>query len=104
MSFIYQFNSFLNLGACKEYSIMARSKSPTAGTKQKDAITNNRTPAAPAGQAVAPTGLAEATRPETRKLGIVNARANVVPIKLEEEIRQRAYELYQERGYLSGHE
>jgi len=36
------------------------------------------------------------TRTETRKV--------LVPINLEEEIRQRAYEIYAERGYTPGNE
>ncbi|PYX30185.1 MAG: hypothetical protein DMG77_10590 [Acidobacteria bacterium] len=45
------------------------------------------------------------TRPDTRKLGVVKTdRPNLVPINLEDEIRRRAYELAQERGFESGHE
>jgi hypothetical protein len=33
-----------------------------------------------------------------------DARKNLVPINLEDEIRRRAYELYQERGSVSGNE
>jgi DUF2934 family protein len=49
-------------------------------------------------------------KPEPRKLGIVkteprkNGSVNLVPINLEEEIRRRAYELYQQRGPASGSE
>jgi hypothetical protein len=32
------------------------------------------------------------------------AKTNVVPINLEDEIRRRAYELYEQRGYISGHD
>lgn len=104
MSFTYQlFNSFLNLGICKEYSIMARSKNPT-GSKQKDTVIPNSTPAAQVVDAgITPT---EANRPETRKLEIVktDSRTNVVPMNLEEEIRRRAYELSKQRGFEAGHE
>jgi hypothetical protein len=107
MSFIYQqLNSFLNLGTCKEYSIMARPKTPT-GSKQKDTIVPNSTPAVPATQAVAAgTTQAEGTRSETRKLEIVktDSRNNVVPMNLEDEIRRRAYDLSKQRGFESGHE
>jgi hypothetical protein len=48
---------------------------------------------------------------ETRKFEIKNseprksdARKNVIPINLEDEIRRRAYELYQQRGTASGSE
>ena len=41
-----------------------------------------------------------ATAPEPRKMEVVknDSRKNVVPINLEDEIRRRAYELYQQRG------
>jgi hypothetical protein len=44
--------------------------------------------------------------PESRKLGVVKnePRKNVVPINLEDEIRRRAYEIYQQRGAGSGSE
>jgi hypothetical protein len=107
MSFIYQqFNSFLNLGMCKEYSIMARSKTPQ-GTKQKDTVISNSTPATPTTQAMAAgTTQTEANRPEARKLEIVktDSRNNVVPMNLEDEVRRRAYELSKQRGFEAGHE
>jgi hypothetical protein len=107
MSFIHQqLNSFLNLGMCKEYSIMARSKTPQ-GSKQKDSVIPNSTPAAPAAQVVAAgTTQTEANRPETRKLEIVktDSRNNVLPMNLEDEIRRRAYELSRQRGSEGGSE
>jgi len=107
MSFIYQqFNSFLSLGMCKEYPIMARSKNPT-GSKQKDTVTPNTPSAVPAAQVVsAGTTQTEANRPETRKLEIVknDSRTNVVPMNLEDEIRRRAYELSRQRGSEGGTE
>ena len=44
--------------------------------------------------------------PEPRKLEVVKneSRKNVLPINLEDEIRRRAYELYQRRGSGSGSE
>lgn len=48
--------------------------------------------------------------PEPRKLGVVrseprkNGSPNLVPINLDDEIRRRAYELYQQRGTASGSE
>ncbi len=50
--------------------------------------------------------------PEPRKLGVVRTEprknaappVNLVPINLEDEIRRRAYELYQQRGTASGSE
>jgi hypothetical protein len=102
MSFIHQqFNSFLNLGICKEYSIMARAKS-TTGSKQKDAVIPSGIPAAPAVDAGSTQ--AETNRAEVRKLEIVkpDSRANVVPMNLEDEIRRRAYELAKQRGFEGG--
>lgn len=40
---------------------------------------------------------------ETKKLA-TELRRNVVPINLDEEIRRRAYELYEQRGCTPGHE
>jgi hypothetical protein len=40
---------------------------------------------------------------ETRKT-LTEVRRTVVPINLEEEIRRRAYQLYEERGCTPGHE
>ena len=46
------------------------------------------------------------SRPEARKLEFVKneSRRNLVPINLEDEIRKRAFELYQLRGAGSGSE
>ena len=46
------------------------------------------------------------TKPETTRVRSARtpARKNVVPINLEEEIRRRAYELWEQRGRESGHE
>jgi hypothetical protein len=114
MSFIHQqFHSFLNLGACKEYPSMARPKSPTGSkTGKKNGITTNSEPTVPSTPAVAAeTATAETakpvtSKPETRRLEVVKAdpRATVLPINLEEEIRRRAYELSERRGFSSGHE
>lgn len=43
---------------------------------------------------------------EGRKFEVVKneSRKNVVPINLEDEIRRRAYEIYEQRGAVSGHE
>jgi len=82
---------------------MARSKFPT-GSKQKDAVPNNPTPNPPMNSGVTP---AESTRTETKKvLGVVksDSRPHVVPINLEDEIRRRAYELAEQRGFSGGHE
>jgi hypothetical protein len=125
MWFVQQFDSFLNLGICKEYPKMARSKS-TSGSKSKLTNTNNEintgSPAnMPDVKAVEGTTPAEAApearrvTPDPRKLEMVKnePRKNVVPINrapsnlpinLEDEIRRRAYELYLQRGTAAGSE
>jgi|ERR1700683_1706217 len=63
-------------------------------------------------QAVAPTPAPVAMKPETKtapeprkKLEVVKTEPRrVVPINVEEEIRRRAYELYQQRGAKPGGE
>ena len=82
---------------------MARPKSPTGVKRQKASIADS-TPAV-SEQPPAAENLQTETRPDTKKLGVVKAdRPNVVPINLEDEIRRRAYELAQQRGFESGHE
>jgi Protein of unknown function (DUF2934) len=109
MWFAQQLNSFLSLGICKEYPIMARAKS-TPGSKlnrtSKEQTGVNNPVGGPDVNAVAaveaPTGVA----PEPKKFEVrkPEPRKNVVPINLEDEIRRRAYELYQQRGSGSGSE
>jgi Protein of unknown function (DUF2934) len=116
MWFAEQLNSFLTLGDCKEYPIMARSKfipgnKASTGKEQVPVNVSDvkalaaKTPSAElAPEAkVAPT---VKTTPEARKLEVVknDSRKNLVPINLEDEIRQRAYELYQQRGSRAGSE
>jgi hypothetical protein len=130
MWFSQQLSSFLNLGECKEYPIMPRSKSilgskgsHTAATKEQSVTGEGvRSPELNPvrGEVQAPAALkpeakiapeakpssAVKVAPEPRKLEVVKgeARKNVVPINLEDEIRQRAFELYQQRGAGSGSE
>jgi hypothetical protein len=81
MWLIHQFGSLLNLGICKEYSYMARTKTPRngdVGSKQVDSTSQI------------------ALVPEVKK--------NSASVDIEAEIRRRAYELYQERGGTPGHE
>jgi hypothetical protein len=105
MSFIYQqLNSFLNLGICKEYPSMARSKSPTGGKVRDAAVANSLISTEPVNSGSTQT---EATRPENKKvLGVIksDSRPHVVPINLEDEVRRRAYELAEQRGFSDGHE
>jgi hypothetical protein len=49
----------------------------------------------------------ESNSPEPRKLGVVKTEPRkhvVVPINLDDEIRRRAYELYEQRGSTPGNE
>ena len=59
----------------------------------------------PARPAARPEAAAE-VRPEPKELRkpAPEPRRNIVPINLEEEIRRRAYQLYEERGCTPGHE
>jgi hypothetical protein len=137
MRFIHQqLNSFLNLGACKEYPIMARPPKNTSGGAESPGKTRSKrvnpealaaelptaeiptvapeaktAPAEKAPSALKPESKpiprkTEASKPnngkaETRKPEL---RKNVFPINIEEEIRRRAYELYEQRGYSTGNE
>ena len=84
---------------------MARAKTPT-GSKQKDTVIPSGTPVLGTQAVSAGTTQAESTRSEMRKLEIVKTdpRNNVVPMNLEDEIRRRAYELAQQRGFEGGSE
>jgi len=125
MLFIHQqVQTFLNLGGCKEYSIMAKPKSPKKSNDTKPTITptstalpvddTNLTPA----EAIAATPASGTTGAGTngaQKTGTKKAapkpelvrnesRASVVPINLDEEIRRFAYLLSERRGFEPGHE
>jgi hypothetical protein len=81
MWLIHQFDSFLNLGICKEYPTMAKAKTPrTNGSSRKQV----------------------ATMPEVRLAAEVKKSSSPIPIDLEGEIRRRAYELYEQRGCTPG--
>jgi hypothetical protein len=79
MWLIHQFGSLLNLGICKEYPIMAKAKAPRNGNPRKT--------------------LATATAGSTPEI-----KQNSSSVDLEAEIRRRAYELYEQRGYTPGYE
>src|SRR3974390_2538803 len=112
MWLIHQFDSLFHLGVCKEYPIMAKAKTPrttTTRTKKNGeaavppAVAPEVTsapeslvaavrseapapaPAVSAPQAVTSSGAAAAPAKETRKAA-PEARRNIVPINLEEEI------------------
>ena len=109
-----QIQSFLNLGGCKEYFIMAKPKFPKKNNAAKTASPTGAVPvsddnATPAEAMTAPTAT-ETRKSETRKTArkpeIVRTepRANLVPINLEDEIRRFAYLLSERRGFEPGHE
>lgn len=82
---------------------MARSKSPN--NKPKDPIADT-VPTVSTPQPSVEKLLTEAPKPKARKLEVRKAdpRKNIVPINLDDEIRRRAYELSEQRGFESGHE
>jgi len=96
---------------------MARSKSTSGGKTGRTNKTNEQpgitTPVSnPDVSAVVAETASAGVRPETkiktenRKFDVhkTEPRKNVVPINLEDEIRRRAFELYQQRGSASGSE
>ncbi|MFZ0291078.1 MAG: DUF2934 domain-containing protein [Candidatus Sulfotelmatobacter sp.] len=95
---------------------MARAKSTSGGkssrTSKEQTGVNNAAGIpdvnAVAAPETAPTDVRPETKitPEPKKFEVrkTEPRKNVVPINLEDEIRRRAYELYQQRGSGSGSE
>jgi DUF2934 family protein len=56
-------------------------------------------------RAKTPRGSNGKTQSAAREIQLAaEARKNIVPINLEEEIRRRAYELSEQRGFVPGHE
>ena len=83
----------------KEYPIMARSKLATASKRKDESVTNQA-----ALLPVIAERLQDNDAGEASKRKKTDSQANVLPINLEDEIRRRAYELSQHRGFASGHE
>ena len=86
---------------------------PKSGKTKKDSLSSKGTAEAAAVQTPGTASFIDdgkrpgVTKAESRKLeaaGKSESRATVLPHNLEEEIRRRAYELYERRGYSSGHE
>jgi Protein of unknown function (DUF2934) len=107
MWLIHQFDSLIHLGECKEYPHMAKTKGPGSRSKKNgvEVPTNPIVSAAPEVTVSAPRTETE-IRPEIKEPKKLTAevRRNVVPINLDEEIRRRAYELYEQRGRMPGYE
>ena len=78
---------------------MAKAKTPrtNAGKTNGETITSVN----PVNPAVTPEPVKEFR--EVRKAQ-PDARKNIVPINLDDEIRRRAYELWEQHGRVSGHE
>jgi hypothetical protein len=83
MRLVHHFKPLLELGNCKEYC-MAR-KNTEKGTSNHSKKT-----------AASTSALGAQVAAEIRR--------KIVPINLEDEIRRRAYEIYQERGCTPGDE
>lgn len=77
---------------------MAKAKNPRTTTPKNGATVETPVTAAPETQTLpTQTQIKDFKKaPEVRK--------NVIPINLDEEIRRRAYELWEQRGHESGHE
>jgi hypothetical protein len=80
MWLIQTLDSLLNLSICKEYQSMAKAKTPRSGNSSKKVVSLSSTRVV--------SGNGSHFKPET----------------LEEEIRRRAYELYEQRGRTPGGE
>lgn len=76
---------------------MAKPKNPRNSTLNQ----NRGTHETPVTRAAQPE-----TKPEIREIKrvLLEARKNLLPINLDEEIRRRAYELWEQHGHESGHE
>jgi DUF2934 family protein len=82
---------------------MAKAKTPRSNSNKTngEAVSAPVTPVTPVNPSVTPEPVAEfrdirKAQPEARK--------NIVPINLEDEIRRRAYELWEQHGRVEGHE
>jgi hypothetical protein len=94
MWLIHQFDSLLNLGICKEYPNMAKAKTPRTSTEKTNGVT--------VAQPVTTTSIPSVSEIREVRTTVPDARKNIVPINLDEEIRRRAYELWEENGHEAG--
>jgi len=105
MWLLHQFDTLLHLGDCKEYPIMPKAKNPRTTTPKNGATVETPVTAAPETQTLAAqTHIPTQTQIKDFKKPAPEVRKNVIPINLDEEIRRRAYELWEQRGHESGHE
>ena len=80
----------------------ARSEGNVSNTNPPTNEVMMNAPVSP-GTLKAPGPKAAEKRARTKKTAAAG-NGNAIPINLEDEIRRRAYELYAERGFSSGHE
>lgn len=73
---------------------MARTKTPRPNSEKHNGEALNHTVTSVTADAV----------PEIREVRRTDARKNIVPINLDDEIRRRAYELWEQHGHESGHD
>jgi hypothetical protein len=105
MLFLHQpIQFFLNLGVCKEYTTMAKPRSPKKQNGEAGVATVQASSATVSTDITETVG-AEPTK-SVRKPAIVKGeqRSNVLPINLDEEVRRLAYLLAERRGFEPGHE
>ena len=78
---------------------MAKAKTPRTNT-------SSRTNGSTTPETVTTTAEMQAAQPELKEIKrtLSEVRQNVIPINLDEEIRRRAYELWEQRGHEPGHE
>jgi hypothetical protein len=67
-------------------------------------VTTSVVSAEPAKEATNTIAKIETAKADLKAAKRVEVRKNVFPINLDEEIRRRAYELSEQRGFLPGHE
>ena len=80
-------------------------KAKTARSKKNGSATNgNETTVNPISDLQGAAEVNAQVTADTRVQPSMEGRRNIVPINLEEEIRRRAYELFQERGGVPGAE
>ena len=80
---------------------MAKTKGTGSRNKKNGAADVSATPVS----ATPEVSVAPARKdPEVKENKKADGRRNVVPINLDEEIRRRAYELWEQRGCTPGHE
>jgi DUF2934 family protein len=91
MWLIHSFDSLLNLGTCKEYLYMAKAKTPrtSGGSRSKNVATMPEN---------------SVTQAESQAAAEPRKHSAPIPINLESEIRRRAYEISEQRGFEPGHE